>query len=104
MANSAVFDFVAHELQGTTLLDELQARDTLRLTLKQAGLDARSVTSEQMRVVLERVLPDELRARGLQAPDGACRVLLLELLAARLEGEDDSAESPEDVFRRLGDA
>lgn len=104
MASSAVFDFVAHELQGTASLDELEARDTLRLTLAQAGLDACSVTSEQMRVVLDRVLPDELRARGIQAPDAACRAVLLELEVARLTAEGDSAESPEDVFRRLGNA
>ncbi|MCP3986579.1 MAG: hypothetical protein GY723_19520 [bacterium] len=99
MADSPAFDFVCTKLEGLTDLDRLAARGTVRLALKQAGLEARTVTTDQMRVVLDKVLPPELTARGISN----CEVMCIEI-AAGLAGLAISAEAetPDAVFKRLG--
>ena len=67
MADSATFEWVCNELEQRTSLDRLEARGTVRLSLKQAGLEPGTVTTEQMKVVLEKVLPSELDSRGVDA-------------------------------------
>ena len=47
MADSPAFDCVCEKLEEAPPRDRLQARGTVRLALKQAGLDARSVTPDQ---------------------------------------------------------
>ena len=80
----------------------------MRLALKEAGLDVASVTPSQMAVVLSHVLPGELHARGVEAPEQVCRELTACLARARDElapFSDEKAtrsESPEEIFRRLG--
>jgi len=104
MADAPAFDWVCSELERQTSLDRLEARGTVRLALKQAGLDARSLTPEQLQVVLERLMPAELEARGV--PDGAevCRALLPALRRLAAETTRSGDESPEEVFRRLAGA
>ena len=99
MAES-LFDVVAGALESGSELDKLAARGTLRLALKQAGLDARSVTREQMTVVIEKVIPGELGTRGVDDVDGVCAAMATAVDA--FEGDATSAESPEAVFSRLG--
>jgi hypothetical protein len=97
---SPVFEFVAGEIERRSSLATLEARGTVRLALKRAGLDSSSVTGGQMRVVLERVLPEEIRSRGVAASEEICRAI-----AAALRGlhpdEADVSETPEAIFRRL---
>ena len=97
---ATLFDSVALALEEATRLDRLATRGTVRLALKQAGLDAADVDPDQMAVVLRTLLPPELDARGVAEGAAIC-----ETIAARV-GELDGAESPtgdrpEDVFRRL---
>jgi hypothetical protein len=99
MAES-LFEFVAARLQERTELDKLEARGTVRIALKEAGLDPRTVTGEQMSVMLLRAMPKELTARGIESADELCRGLAASLKS--FEGTGSGAESPEDVFRRLG--
>jgi hypothetical protein len=102
MADAPAFDWVCSELERRTSLDRLEARGTVRLALKQAGLDSRSLSPDQMRVVLEKVMPKELASRGVQDAEGVCRAL-----ASGVSGVASAAggaESPEDVFRRLAGA
>lgn len=102
MADSQAFEWVCGELERSTSLDRLQARGTLRLALKEAGLEARSVTAAQIDAVVRRVLPAELRARGIQDEAALCESLAAGLVAAELGATPSGAESPEEVFRRLG--
>lgn len=100
MADSAAFDFVCDQLQSETSLDRLEARGTVRLALKQAGLEARTVTPDQMKVVVEKVLPGELDSRGIENGAAVCQKV-----ASGLSGIDAggaAAEAPDEVFRRLG--
>ena len=101
MPSSNAFRSVSCELEERTALNTLEARGTLRIALKKAGLDATSVSPEQMRVVLEKVLPGELGSRGIADPTGVCSTLvsLVSGLAA-----SELTETPEAVFQRLGGA
>ena len=102
MADSAVFDWVCGELEQRSSLDRLEARGTIRLALKQAGLDAGSVTPDQIKVVLEKLLPEELRARGVADESESVRSLASG--TERFDAGDARAiaDSPDEVFRRLG--
>jgi len=100
MNESAVFESTCEALARATSFDNPSARGTVRHALKSAGLDARQVTSAQMRVVLKHVLPGELRALGIKEPDAVCSTI-----AERIAGiAPIPAQGPsvEDVFRRLG--
>jgi hypothetical protein len=99
MADSAAFELVCEVLERDTSLDRLEARGTVRLALKAAGLDARNVASHQMAVVVANLLPSDLQLRGVKDSDGICASLREKL--ARLETQE-SAETPEAVFARLG--
>ncbi len=95
-----VFDTVAEALGRDTDLEELEARGTLRLALKQSGLEARSVTAPQMRAVLSQVLPAELRIRDIDAPESVCERIAKLLDEDPMSGQQEN-ESPEAIFRRL---
>ncbi len=96
MANAPAFEYVCGELEARSDLDRLAARGTVRLALKEAGLDPRSVTPEQLGAVLDKIL---LAARDFQAAES-----LADELRTGLEGLDVEApaETPEAVFARLG--
>ena len=66
MADSKAFDVLCGALEENSSLDRLEARGTVRLALKNAGLDAGSLTHEQLRVIFEKRMPDELKARGVE--------------------------------------
>jgi hypothetical protein len=100
---ATVFDFVAEQLESRSDLEKLEARGTIRLALKESGLDAQTVTSEQMFVVLEKVLPGELESRGVDEATAVCGAMSAELKAAAANLEESSETSPEEVFRRLAD-
>ncbi|MCG8590820.1 MAG: hypothetical protein MJE66_16130 [Proteobacteria bacterium] len=99
MKSNAVFEAVCGELEARTSLDRLEARGTVRLALKGAGLEPGSVTADQMAVVLERVLPGELSQRGIDQADAVCAALRTALPSAPA---DEAGDSPEAVFARLG--
>jgi hypothetical protein len=103
MADAPAFDWMCNRLEQDTSLDRLEARGTVRLALKGAGLDARSVTPEQLAVVIEKVLAAELTARGVDDAAGLCS-----RFAADLRSEAGglsvagASETPDAVFSRLG--
>jgi len=100
MANAPAFDWICGELERLTSLDTLEARGTVRLSLKKAGLDARSVSPGQLAVVAERILVGELRDRGIENAGKVCGDMVTGLKShARASSAE---ESPEEVFRRLG--
>ena len=97
MADSQVFVWVSSEVAGATTLSDIEARGTVRLALKEAGLEARDVDAKQMRVVLEQVLPQMLDSRGIADAAAICRGMV-----PRLPREaGPSGDSPERVFERL---
>jgi hypothetical protein len=99
MAAADAFEVASDEIERSTSLSRLEARGTLRLALKEAGLDPASVTPSQMRVVVDKVLPGSLTARGIEKPTDVCRAVGEKL--ARL-AESPLGDRPEAVFARLG--
>ncbi len=99
MPNSAAFDWTCEELERETDLDRLEARGTVRIALKSAGFEAGSVHPDQMRVVIEKVLPGELIARGVDDAEAICGRLAAGVGSV---SAGDDAESPDEVFERLG--
>jgi hypothetical protein len=99
VADSPAFELAATELERLTDLDRLEARGTLRLVLKKALFDARSVDIAQMTRVVERILPQELAARGVHSEGSTC-----ERLATALKSSDlwsSAPQSPDAIFNRL---
>jgi hypothetical protein len=100
--DAALFDFAAEKLEQRTGLNRLEARGTLRIALKEAGLDAGSVTTAQLRVVFEKVMPLELGKRGVQDAEGVCSAVIEELANAPAPADADSSGDLDGIFRRLG--
>ena len=100
MADVPVFEFVCGELERRTSLGRLEARGTVRLALKEAGLSANTVSVREMQVVLERLLPAALASRGIDGGDALCGEIRAG--AAKLQDTARAAESPEAIFGRLG--
>jgi hypothetical protein len=99
--SESLFEFVADALQDRCELASLEARGTIRLALKAAGLTAREVTREQMIVVINQVLPRELRVRGVKSPEAVCADLAQRVKGFEIKNGVSDGTSPEDVFRRL---
>jgi hypothetical protein len=93
------FNHVCDALEAATGLSRLESRGTVRLSLKKAGLDARSVSADEMSVVLDKLMAEELTSRGVPEADEVCVQLIVGL--AQL-GPENSVEGARDVFKRLG--
>ena len=94
------FEFVCKALEASTDLDRLQARGTVRIALRAAGLEPEKVTAEQMSAVLDKLMPKELAALGVADPEAACATV-----ASSLNNESWAApqvDSPESIFERIG--
>lgn len=98
--SSLLFDQVCAQLAIQSDLSTLEARGTIRIALKEAGLTAAHLTSHQMKVVIEQVLPEELAARGVDDIGRICSAL--ELVAKRLERDPrtDAGDRIDGLFRR----
>ena len=100
---ASIFELVAEELERRTDLAKLEARGTVRLAAREAGLDARTVTREQMIVMLQKVMPDEMRSRGVEQPEQICEAIITAVKSSQIASSPAEAESPEAIFRRLAD-
>jgi hypothetical protein len=101
--SASPFDFVCEKLESVSALSSLEARGTVRLALKQAGFDPRTVSPDEMVVVVRKVLPEELKVRAIDDADGLCEMLATELKSQGFQASSDE-NAPEAVFRRLGGA
>lgn len=99
MARNPVFEFVCEQLENETALDRLEARGTVRLTLKSAGFDPSGIVASDMAAVLSRLLPKELASRGVDRSAELCGGIVRSLGAMP---DERAVDSPEAVFERLG--
>jgi hypothetical protein len=99
VAEESTFDFLCSELELGSDLDRLEARGTVRIAVKQAGLDPHTATPRDLAVVAQKVLPGELAARGIDDSGALCSSLA-KRVAAFDAGE--AQETPEAIFARLG--
>ncbi len=99
MPDGSLFDYAAELLERSTSFDRLEARGTLRLALKEVGFDPKHIRSSELVTVVERLLPRELTARGIDDAESVVARLVADLSTYQ---DDSGADSPESVFRRLG--
>ncbi|HTO07177.1 MAG TPA: hypothetical protein VMR86_08975 [Myxococcota bacterium] len=99
MAASAAFEAVQSELERFANMDRWNARGAIQLALMDAGLEASNVTSAQMKVVVERLLPKQLQSQKIADVPNVCERIRG---ALALLGDDSRADSPDKVFQRLG--
>jgi len=98
VADSRAFEFVCGELERRTQLSRLEARGTVRLALKDAGLDAATVRVREMLVVLKRLLPAALESRGIASAEALCGEISAGVAGVQ---DDAAADTPDAVFKRL---
>ncbi len=101
---TTLFDVAAERLEASTEIERLAARGTLRLALKEGGLDSQNLTIPQLRVVFEKLMPTELKARGVPDAAATCKTIMNEIARAASETERAAANSPDDIFKRLGES
>jgi len=97
-----LFDIAAEKLEGSTEMDRLAARGTLRIAIKEAGLDPHKLTIPQLRAVFEKLMPKELDARGVSDAAAKCEATMDEIARSADAIDIASSASPDDVFKRLG--
>jgi hypothetical protein len=97
---SDLFSFVADELERKTSLSTLEARGTLRIALKNAGLDPAVVTKAQLTIVLGKVLPGELESRAISNPEALCRDMVDQIGGVEI-AERDLTDDAAAVFGRI---
>jgi hypothetical protein len=97
-----LFDIAAEKIEGSTDMDRLAARGTLRIALKEAGLDAHKLTIPQLRAVFEKLMPKELDARGVADAAAICKTAADAIERVASETELGTSNSPDEIFKRLG--
>jgi hypothetical protein len=101
--DATLFDFAAERLEHHTGFDRLEARGTLRIALKSAGLAPNNLTGAQLRVVFEQVMPGELDSRGVSDVPNVCAAVIADLASGDASAQDENSSSPDEIFRRLAD-
>jgi hypothetical protein len=99
MADSPAFERACDELERLSDLDRLTARGTVGIALKEVGLEAKTVTAAQLRLVVDRVLADQLTSRGIDGAAALCAQIRLALDAVQDAAPGHSAL---EIFERLG--
>jgi hypothetical protein len=99
MADSPIFAFATRELERLTNMTKVEARGTMRLALRDAGFSADAVRANELRVVLEKLMPRELASRNISDGEAVCQAIARGLDGVR---NDAAADSPDAVFERLG--
>jgi hypothetical protein len=97
-----LFDFAAERLEQHTSFSRLEARGTLRIAIKSAGLDAKGLTVDQLGVVFEKLMPGELERRGVKDAASICNAVIGELANAPTSTDASSSDDVDGIFRRLG--
>lgn len=72
MADSPLFEQACEELERATHLNRAEARGTLRIAIKEAGFEPRSINRPQLLAIIFHSLPRELVARGLPNAQQVC--------------------------------
>ena len=102
MTESPVFEWACAILERGARWSRLQARGTVRLVVRDAGLDTRTLRASQLHVIALRLLPKELRSRGVDDVDALCTALSECPGSVEAEARAMAPVDPEEVFKRLG--
>ena len=100
MNQSPVFEWVCDRLESSIGWNRLVARGTVRLALKEMGLDPRTVGKKEMSIALRTVIARALEVHRVDGGRALCERLERELATAVMEAA--SVDTPEAIFKRLG--
>jgi hypothetical protein len=97
--DSELFTIVADRLCQLSELDRLEARGTVRIAFKKAGVDVRRFGLDDLDAVLAKIMPRELEDRGCSDAGAICDAIM-----KSLEGAVPETATPErdEIMRRLG--
>src|SRR5262245_38667579 len=96
---SPAFEAVQSELERGGSMDRWTARGAIQLALMDAGLESSNVTSAQMRIVVDRLLPKQLQSQKVANVASLCERIQQ---ALALLGDDSRSDTADKVFQRLG--
>ena len=99
---TTLFDVAAERLEAGAKMERLAARGTLRLAVKEAGLDAQNLTLPQLRAVFQKLMPKELEARGVSDAEATCRAMMDQIARSADANDIASPTLPDEIFKRLG--
>ena len=99
---AALFDIAAERLEESSGLDRLEARGTLRLAVKEAGLDVQNLSVPQLQAVFEKLMPKELEARGVTDAAATCKSVMKDIVNSASTADVATSSSPDEIFKRLG--
>lgn len=96
---TTLFDAAAEGLEEHTQFDRLEARGTLRIVLKESGLEVDKITFGELKVVFAKLMPPELEMRAVADAVSVCEAVI-----SRLSSMDQAAvgKSTDEIFGRLG--
>lgn len=100
MSESAIFEWMSSALEQRTALSRLESRGTLRLVLKELGLNPGNVTAKQMQVIVQRVLAPALEKRRVAGAADLCAALAAELESPPV-ADAAAGRDAYDVFERM---
>lgn len=99
MAESRIFDWVVGELERTASLARPAARAAVRSVVERALHAPDTIGAGPMQLLIERLLPGELRRSGVADAERVCRRLAERLAAQGLAADDP--ETPDEIFGRM---
>ena len=99
MSDSAIFDFVCEQVESHASLSRLEARGTVRLLVKDVGLDSQLLGKGAAMLAVERFLEPTLRVRRVANPEQVKAQVLRALRDSTLD--DPDADDPASIFGRI---
>ena len=101
---ATLFDLAAERLEHHSSLNRLAARGTLRIALKESGLDPKSLILQQLVVVFEKMMPKELKLHGVDDAASVCSAVIDDLANSPAATDTPPARDVDEIFRRLASA
>lgn len=99
MTQSPVFEWLTERIAHAAGWNRLVARGTVRIALKEMGLDPRTVGKREMAAVLRTNMTRLLEAHKVDGARGLCERLDRELGLQPIA--EVAVDAPEDIFKRL---
>ena len=96
-----LFTIVADRLCELSELNRLEARGTIRIAFKNAGVDAKCFGLDDLEAILAKILPGELENLGCADSRSICDEILK---SVRIALPETATDSRDEIMRRLGNA
>jgi hypothetical protein len=93
------YQFTCDRLVAASSMDKASVQQIVKRALNKAGFGISEVKPSQMAAVLRMIMPLALAGKGIANEVETCEGIARELLKMKAE---ESSNSPENVFKRLG--